>query len=211
MIKTNPSARAAILLALTVLFLASGAHGQSLPYAWGWGFHGEMGNNTTSYAYPVPVAVNVSGVLNGKSIAAMAAGNSHSMALCSDGTLAAWGAGNQGQIGTGQVGNNTTPPTLVPVLVNTSASSALFGKTVTAISAGGQFSLALCSDGTVAAWGWNFQGELGDASTVQRDLPVAVQKTGTALAGKTVVAISAGDLHCIALCSDGTLVAWGSG
>jgi len=43
------------------------------------------------------------------------------------------------------------------VAVNTASGvSALYGKTVVAISAAGMaHSLALCSDGTVAAWGAN--------------------------------------------------------
>ncbi|HEY5233723.1 MAG TPA: cell wall anchor protein [Verrucomicrobiae bacterium] len=197
------------------LFLAPLARGQNLPYAWGWGFYAQMGNNTSgqsAYFNPVPVAVDTTGLLAGKTITAMAAGNFHSMALCSDGTLAVWGADNDGQLGTGQVGNNSTPDSLVPVAVNTtSGTSALFGKTVTAISAGYEHSLALCSDGTVAAWGWNLQGEIGDNTTNQQNAPVAVNTTSgtSALYGKTVTAVSAGDLHSLALCSDGTMVAWG--
>ncbi len=77
-----------------------------------------------------------------------------------------------------------------------------------AISAGTYHSLALCSDGTVAAWGLNNVGQLGNNSTGPSFVPVAVTTTG-ALSGKTVVAVSAGWIHSLALCSDGTLVAWG--
>ncbi len=53
----------------------------------------------------------------------------------------------------------------LPVAANNGAGSALFGKTVVAISAGQQSALALCSDGTVVAWGYNGDGELGNNST----------------------------------------------
>ena len=78
---------------------------------------------------------------------------------------------------------------------------------VVAIAAGG-YSLALKSDGTVWAWGYNGHGSCGDglegaARPSIRDTPVQV----TNLSG--VVAIAAGALHGLALKSDGTVWAWG--
>ena len=66
----------------------------------------------------------------------------------------------------------------MPVAVNTNSGvSALYGKTVVAIAAGYYHSLALCADGTVAAWGYNCFGQLGDNTTTQRNAPVAVSTT----------------------------------
>jgi alpha-tubulin suppressor-like RCC1 family protein len=154
----------------------------------------------------VPVAANVeegTSSLAGKSVVGIAAGNSHSLALCSDGTLAAWGRNESGQLG-----DNSTTLRLLPVAVNAEAgTSFLAGKTVVSIAASISSSQALLSDGTVAAWGYNLYGQLGDNSTINRLAPVAVNtETGvSALAGKTVVEIA----QSIALCSDGTLVNWG--
>ena len=145
--------------------------------------------------------------LNGKKVIAVAAGQYHCLALCSDGTLAAWGLNTSGQLGINSTSNSSYP---VPVN-KASGVSALFGKTVIGIAAGGNHSLALCSDGTLAAWGANDNGQLGDATTTQRKAPVAVNTSaGTSvLAGRSVVAISGGGTHSLALCSDGTLAAWG--
>jgi alpha-tubulin suppressor-like RCC1 family protein len=71
------------------------------------------------------------------------------------------------------------------------------------IAASTYHSLALKSDGTVMAWGYNSSGELGDGTTMQRTSPVAV----TGLNG--VVAVAAGGGHSLALKSDGTVMAWG--
>ncbi|HQF39427.1 MAG TPA: choice-of-anchor Q domain-containing protein, partial [Opitutaceae bacterium] len=178
--------------------------------AWGRNMGGQLGNNSTTSS-SVPVAVSMIGgtsALAGKTVVAVAAGESYSLALCSDGTVAAWGRNSFGQLG-----NNSTTDSLVPVAVNTaSGTSALSGKTVVAVSAGTVHSLALCSDGTVAAWGFNTYGSLGNASTAPSGVPVAVNTgSGTsALSGKTVVAVSAGGRHSLALCSDGTVAAWGS-
>jgi alpha-tubulin suppressor-like RCC1 family protein len=49
---------------------------------------------------------------------------------------------------------------------------------VVAVAAGIHHSLALCSDGRVAAWGSNGYGELGNNSTTSSSVPVEVTSTG---------------------------------
>ena len=174
--------------------------------AWGYNGDGEVGDSTKTERH-LPTPVSSAGVLAGKTVIAVAGGSYHALALCSDGTLAAWGYNSSGQLG-----DNTTTPRSVPVSVNSDLGiSALHGKTVVAIAAGYSHSMALCSDGTVATWGYNYDGQLGDNTTTQRNVPVAVNTDRgiSALNGKTVVAVSAGDSHSMALCSDGTLAAWG--
>ena len=139
------------------------------------------------------------------------AGAFHSLPLCSDGTVAAWGWGDFGQLGN-NTGGVFGVHSLVPVAVNTASGvSALYGKTVVAIAAGATHSLALCSNGMVAAWGSNMSGMLGDNSPDSSLVPVAVNTASniSALYGKAVVAIGAGAYHSLALCSDGTVAAWG--
>lgn len=177
------------------------------PMAWGYNNHGQLGNNSTTQS-KVPTGVLQSGVLAGKTVIALAAGGYHSLALCSDGTLAAWGRNDDGQLG-----DNSTTNRLEPVAVNVAnGNSALYGKTVIAIAARAYGNLVLCSDGTLAAWGINGTGELGNNSRINSKVPVAVNAANgiSALFGKTVVAIAAGGFHNLALCSDGTLVAWGN-
>jgi len=168
--------------------------------AWGSNTSGQIGNNSTTNSIVV-VPVAITGVLNHKTILMAAAGSSHSLALCSDGTLAAWGANTSGQLG-----NNSTTNSASPVLVD--QTGVLAGKTVTMISAGSNFSIAMCSDGTLAAWGYNNEGQLGNNSRNSSNVPVLVDQTGV-LAGRTVTAVTAGGNHCLALCRDGTLAAWG--
>ncbi|MCF7732604.1 MAG: PQQ-binding-like beta-propeller repeat protein [Akkermansiaceae bacterium] len=168
--------------------------------AWGYNVHGELGNGGSDQSN-VPVAVDRSGALAGKTVVAISAGPFHNLALCADGSVVAWGYNNFGQLG-----NGGTEASRVPVLV--APSGALAGKHVVAVAAAAYHSFALCDDGTVAGWGYNDEGELGDGGTVTRMEPVAVDMSD-ALAGKQVAAISAGQYHTLALCTDGTLVAWG--
>ena len=172
--------------------------------SWGSNTYGQLGNGgPTNVNKPSPVLVDISGVLAGKSVVAIAAGGGHSLALCADGVVAAWGNNSYGPLG-----NNSSNQSAVPVLVNTTG--VLAGKTVVAIAAGLSHSMALCSDGTLAAWGTNYDGQLGNATTSAGSLlPVLVSKTG-GLSGKTPVAIACGAVHSLALCSDGSIATWGS-
>ena len=149
--------------------------------AWGRNSYGQLGNSATSNSN-VPVTVNTAGVLADKTVTAVAAGDSHSLALCADGTLAAWGYNL-----TGQLGNGNTTSASVPVAVN--MAGALAGKTVVGMGAGSNYSLALCADGTLAAWGANSSGQLGNGSTTSSNVPVGVSmatlSVGERFAGAT--------------------------
>ena len=199
-----------VLAGKTIIAFAEGwnhnliLHSDGTMAAWGSNSNGQLGNNSTTDS-SVPVAVNQSGVLATKTVVAVAAGQACSFALCSDGTLAAWGLNTDGELG-----NGSNADSHLPVPVNTSG--ILAGRTVSSIVAGGGHSLALCSDGTLVAWGFNAYGDLGNNSTAASNVPVAVDVSsgnGSALFGKTVVAIAAGANHNIAICADGTASAWG--
>ncbi|MES2922712.1 MAG: HYR domain-containing protein [Verrucomicrobiota bacterium] len=197
-----------VLTGKTVVKIAAGSsHGLALTsagqvVAWGGNTAGQLGNNgTTSSA--VPVAVDSTGELTGKTVVTVAAGDLHSMALTADGKVFAWGANGSGRLGNGTITNS-------PIPVAVSTSGVLADKAVVAIAAGPSHSLALTSDGKVVAWGSNASGQLGNQSTTgSTTTPVAVQSEGV-LAGKTVVAIAAGGSFSLALTSDGRVFSWGS-
>ncbi len=138
---------------------------------------GQLGDNTqTQRNAPVAVNAGTNSVLHGKSVVAIGAGGAHSLALCSDGTVAAWGDNLYGE-----VGDNTWTQRNVPTAVNTnSGTSALYGKSVAAIASGLTHNLALCSDGTLAGWGYNASGQIGNNDTASRNAPVAVSRSGLA-------------------------------
>lgn len=171
--------------------------------AWGSNSYAHLGNNSVNGSSN-PVRVYSDGVLAGKRVISVAAGEYHVAALCSDGTVACWGRGDNGQLG-----NNSTAHRAIPVAVSTAG--ILSGKTVVQLAAGKNFTLALCSDGTIAGWGAGNQGQLGTGSlNLNNPVPVAVDQSGV-LAGKTVTGIAAGEAHAWAVCSDGSIAAWGRG
>lgn len=174
-------------------------------YAWGHNDYGQLGNGNNSDRN-VPFAVDISGVLSGKTITAIASGRQHSIALRSDGIVYTWGTNSYGQLGDGNGNTGEDIYSNVPVAVNTSG--ILSGKTITDIAAGWHHSIALSSDGVAYTWGINVEGELGNGNNTNSNVPVAVDNSGV-LSGKTIIAIAAGMSHSIALSSDGMVYTWG--
>jgi uncharacterized repeat protein (TIGR01451 family) len=188
-----------------IAIAAGGVHSMALKsdgtvLTWGLNVVGELGagpiNNQTA-------PVQVTGFGQGSGAIAIAAGASHNLVLRSDGSVAAWGSNDTGQVGTGTnigPGRNFDTPVAVSGLAS--------GAGVIGIAAGGNHSLALKSDGSVLAWGFNKTGQLGNAdpSNADQGVPVAVSGFGI---GSGVIAIAAGVDHSLALKSDGTEWAWG--
>ncbi|MES2598788.1 MAG: choice-of-anchor D domain-containing protein [Verrucomicrobiota bacterium] len=201
--------RTGVLEGKTIVQLAMGdSHCLALTtegkvYSWGSSYSGQLGYLGGDGRSAYPVQTDAGSSLAGKTVVAIAAGANHSLALCSDGTVSAWGSNTQGELGA--AGGTQLS---IPVQVNNTGVSALMGKTVTAITAGRFHSVALCSDGKVAAWGANSNAQLGNGFESGGSLPRAV--VYGVLAGKRVLSVKAGPMHTLALCSDGTLVSWGS-
>ncbi len=150
--------------------------------AWGENFDGQLGNGGPPGASDVPVTVQ------GLSTAvAVSAGQQHSLALLANGTVMAWGDNGFDQLGQSDgIGgiSSSNVPVQVPGLAG-----------VSAISAGGLFSLALLTGGTVDAWGDGAFGQLGSGSTSTVGTPTPV----TGLTGAT--AVSAAGVSSAALVS----------
>lgn len=100
-------------------------------------------------------------------VATTAAGAYHVLALKNDGSVWAWGKGFSGQLGNGVMGVNSQTPV--------QATGALSGKTVTAIAAGQDHSLALDNGGLVYSWGADGYEQLGDGpGATDRATPAAI-------------------------------------
>jgi alpha-tubulin suppressor-like RCC1 family protein len=145
---------------------------------WGFNLNGQLGNGTQDSAL---TPTNVSGL--GSGVAFVTAGDNHTCALTTGGAVKCWGDNANGQLGDG-----TTAQRLAPVGVKGLTSGVL------EIAAGGSFTCARLTGGRMKCWGANFNGQLGDGTTSQRNQPVGV-------AGLTsgVDAIAAGNTHACAV------------
>lgn len=176
-------------------------------WAWGHNSSGQLGDGTlVTKTSPAKVVTSVGGTeLTG--VKAIAAGGKHTLAIAADDTVLAWGSNVFGQLG-----DNTLVSKSVPVKVRLPE-----GVTITAVAAGGEFSLALKSDGTVLAWGNNSNGQLGNNTLVSNPLPDQVMTLNEATIDNKldtinisgIIAIAAGGSHALALKDDGTIYAWG--
>ena len=128
---------------------------------------------------------------------AIAAGGTHSCALLADHTVACWGDNTFGQLGDGSLVERSRPVAVEGV------------PHATAIVAGGNHSCAVLADQqTVACWGANFFGQLGDGTNDSRGSARAVvDASGAKLTGVTQLA-AAGD-HTCALVGNGGVMCWG--
>jgi alpha-tubulin suppressor-like RCC1 family protein len=169
-------------------------------YCWGYNADGELGDGKAGDS-AVPVAVDTSGVLAGQTLTQISASWHHTCAVDAAGAAFCWGLNSEGQLGDGNITNST-----VPVAVD--ASGVLAGKTVIQLTAGAHDTCALDAAGSAYCWGYDHYGELGNASTTDSSIPVAVD-TGGVLAGQALTRITAGTWAMCALDTTGAVYCWG--
>ena len=196
-----------VLAGKTIKQISSGAYhtcviaSDDKVYCWGENSDGRLGNNSTANS-SVPVAVNMSGVLAGKTIKQISSGHYHTCAVASDDKVYCWGSNEDGGLGNGSA--SVSP---VPVAVNTTG--VLAGKTIKYLSAGPAYhTCAIASDDKVYCWGKNKNGELGNGTIIDSNVPVAVNMSGV-LAGKTIKQMSVGSYNTCVIASDDKVYCWG--
>jgi alpha-tubulin suppressor-like RCC1 family protein len=155
---------------------------------WGDNTWNQLGDGTaTDRATPTAVSGLSSGVT------AIAAGDTHTCALTSAGAVLCWGENSVGQVGDGSTTQRATPS---PV---TGLSSG-----VIAIAAGGAHSCAVKTAGALMCWGFNYYGQLGDTTKLDRLTPVPVSTLSSG-----VTAVSAGLYFTCAVKTGAAMVCWG--
>lgn len=140
---------------------------------WGWGNDGQaqLGTGDLGTINSTPIRLTYFDNLNIKEISA---GDSHSLALGSDGSLYVWGNNASGQLGIGDAAFGLTPEKVqnIPPL--------------TAICAGDDFSVASAQDGSLWAWGSNEFGQIKREGEDCYNLPVRVSLPSEAFGCVTV-------------------------
>jgi alpha-tubulin suppressor-like RCC1 family protein len=167
-------------------------------WAWGNDTYGQLGDGASGQTAKTLMPTQVAA---GTTWRTAAAGNGHTVAIKSDGTLWAWGDNTLGQVGNGANGQGllVTTPTQISVAT-----------TWRALSAGGYHTIATQTDGTLWAWGDNTLGEIGNGATIVPNQIQVVSTPAQIGIATTWRTLSAGRQYSVAIQTNGTLWAWGS-
>jgi alpha-tubulin suppressor-like RCC1 family protein/rhodanese-related sulfurtransferase len=167
---------------------------------WGWGknSNAQLGDGTAINRFNPVQTVGVSNIM------ALAGSARHNVAIDASGRMWGWGNNTYGQLGDGTTSERLTP--VQPVGISN----------VTAIAAGrdrtGSYvcghTVALHSNGTVWAWGYNNAGQLGNGTTTNHYSPTQVKLSGGAPL-TNIVGIVAGPYQTYAWDRGGRFWAWG--
>ena len=155
---------------------------------WGWGNNssGQLGDNTfINRTAPVQIGT----ATNWKSVSSSFY---HSAAVKTNGTLWTWGDNASGQLGNMMFNTPFYVPTQMGIETDWNLTAA-----------GTENTVAIKNDGTLWAWGWNADGQLGNGNTTSLAVATPI---GTGTNWQTV---SSGLWVMLAIQEDGSL--WGAG
>jgi alpha-tubulin suppressor-like RCC1 family protein len=135
-------------------------------WTWGPNFTGKLGVGDPENNTVATVPVQVTGLAD---VVQIDGSNANRFALKADGTVWSWGSNREGQLGNGTTGDWAGAPVQVSLLTG-----------VTNIAAGEAYNgYAVRSDGTVWAWGYNLNGNLGVPNAgSQSSVPLKIPNLG---------------------------------
>jgi alpha-tubulin suppressor-like RCC1 family protein len=177
-------------------------------YCWGDDTYGQLGNGSSNTS-GIPTHVLGAGGTGTLSGVTKIAGGTNEFCAVASGNVYCWGDNSNGQLG-----NNSTTNSSVPVeVLGPGGTGVLSG--VTSVSVGYLAACAVTSAGNAYCWGMNSIGQLGNNSAIESHYPVEVVNTtgSTPMTGVTAIsaglfiacAVSSGNVYCWGISSDGAL------
>ena len=183
-----------------------------------WGFNGagQLGDdsrkrNVTQKSLPTQVVDSGGNALTG--VVQVGVGTDYSggsegrsCALTEEGKVFCWGKGYGGALGNDC--NNSCPNMGHAVAVVAADGSADPLSGIVQIGVGANHTCALMTEGSVVCWGQDYEGQLGNQDTANKDHPVSVVTSeGDPLTG--IVQLAAGERYTCALTVGGEVLCWG--
>jgi alpha-tubulin suppressor-like RCC1 family protein len=166
--------------------------GGGVAYCWGDNDFGRLGDGTTTDRFtPRPVSGEAT-------FTSLTAGITHTCGITVAGEARCWGNNGIGQLGNPAAGTESHVPLAV------AAPNGGPPLTFVLLTAGGQHTCGLTSDGGAWCWGRNSEGQLGDGSQQSQTAPVPVAGT------LTFGTLSANANHTCGVTRAGAAYCWGS-
>ena len=161
---------------------------------WSWGdkYDGELGNNDDFNCQSVPVQV-----CGNHTFCKIDTGRHFSLGIDYKGQVWGWGSNDYGQLGSNNIVYYCTPVSITYDMPDN------HNRTFCSISAGEFHSLGIDNHNMVWSWGYNWAGQLGDNTLIDRCTPVLIY------GNRTFCSISAGYDYSLAI--DNHNIVWGWG
>jgi alpha-tubulin suppressor-like RCC1 family protein len=172
----------------TMIFFSLALRNNGTLWAWGDNSEGQLGFGNTTFNPWEPVQVGTQ-----SDWSRIAAGKAHSLAIKTNKTMYSWGYNSYGQLG---LGLNDNDDRNTPTSIGTSSDWS-------AIAAGYEYSLAIKTNLTLWAWGFNDKGQLGGYDISSKYTPAKIGSLSD------WSSIAAGNKHTIGLKTNSTLWTWG--
>lgn len=170
-------------------------------YCWGSNDRGQLGSGSTAENEYLPQAVDMTGILQGETVAQVSAGQENVCLLTASNKIACWGEGSWGSLG-----NSANNSSRAPVWVD--QTSAMQGKTVVSLASTYSSHCALASDGQAYCWGYGADGVLGYGDQGSKNNPTMVDQVNLG-AGVGFASISGANKNFCGVTTTGTVFCWG--
>ena len=173
-------------------------------FIWGYNYNSQLGDSTLINKNIPTEITNRFGLSNNETIIQVALGENHSSALTSTGRVFVWGYNACGQLGDATLTDKNIPTEI------TNRFSLIGEEKISQISLGSNHSSAISSTGRLFLWGYNYHGQIGDGTTINKILPTEITNRFGLSNEEKIIQFSLGGSHSSALTSTGRLFMWGN-
>jgi uncharacterized repeat protein (TIGR02543 family) len=173
-------------------------------FVWGNNAWGQLGDGTnTDRNVPTEITSRFQ-LISGDKIISLSLALSTSSAVSSTGRVFMWGSNYYGSVGNGTYSYYSTVPTEI-----TSRFPLTSDDKIVSLSLGTNYSSALSSNGRVFMWGKNDEGQLGDGTNTNRNVPSEITSLFPLISGDKITSLSLAESTSSALSSSGRVFTWG--
>lgn len=168
-------------------------------YGWGDNAGSRLGDGTNTNRLS-PVLITFANLQPAESIQSLSSGDQHQLALTTNNRVYAWGEGDNGRLGTGNI-TDRTAPTLVTI------NGLSQGEKIVEINAAGEFSILRTSSNRIVSFGRNLVGQFGAGNQTDSLTPVWI--TLPLNDGENLIQLNARKSTVFTVTSIGRVFAWG--